>query len=61
MRPSGKRCYKDYICPTGRAYESWPQEEKDRFIDFLRKQATDWLSYGKAMKHGFWLEEFSRR
>ncbi len=66
MRNEGRdfregHCDIHYLCRTAKKFNSWPDDKKQRYLDFIRKKNPDWYEYSIKTDNGEFLKEFEGR
>jgi hypothetical protein len=52
-------CNINYLCNAAKAYQDWPQEKQQKFLEFIKKQNLDNITYSIKMDNNSMLEEFN--
>jgi len=52
------RCQKDHECETLKEFNKMSEDQKQKFLNFLRRKNLDWFNYSIAMDDGSLLKEF---
>ncbi len=54
-------CDKDFICKTYSLFQTWSEEKKQKFLDFLKAKNFDSFAYSIKMDSESILEEFEKK
>ena len=52
-------CNINYLCKAAKSYQDWPQEKQQKFLEFIKKQNLDNITYSIKMDNNSMLEEFN--